>query len=66
MATSLQQPFFLVDSPYNTGNYIDSCLNFSKMATFFCHQLCGRCGEVQLYEAKHESHYAIKLPLRHI
>ena len=65
MATSLQEPFFLVDSPYN--NYIDSCLNFSSMATFFCHQVCGRVGEVQLYvKAKHESHYAIKLPLRRI
>ena len=28
-ATSLQRPLFVVDSPY-----IDSCLNFSKMATF--------------------------------
>ena len=31
---------FLVDSPY-----IDSCLNLSKTATFFCPQ----GGEVQLY-----------------
>ena len=34
---------FLVDSPY-----IDSCLNLSKTASFFCPQE-GRCGEVQLY-----------------
>ena len=34
---------FLVNSPY-----IDSCLNLSKMATFFCPQ-SGRYGEVQLY-----------------
>ena len=34
---------FLVDSPC-----IDSCLNPSKMATFFClHD--GRCGEVQMH-----------------
>ena len=33
----------LVNSPY-----IDSCLNLSKTATFFCPQ-GGRCGEVQLY-----------------
>ena len=38
---------FLVDSPY-----IDSCLNLSKMATFFCPQ-SGRCGEVQLYTIFH-------------
>ena len=42
-ATSMQWTLFLVDSPY-----IDSCLNLSKMATFFCPQ-GGRCGEVQLY-----------------
>ena len=34
---------FLVNSPY-----IDSCLNLSKTATFFCPQ-GGRCGELQLY-----------------
>ena len=34
---------FLADSPY-----IDSCLNLSTMATFFCPQ-GGRCEEVQLY-----------------
>ena len=32
-ATSLQQPNFLVDSPY-----VDSCLNLSTMAIFFCPQ----------------------------
>ena len=34
---------FLADSPC-----IDSCLNLSTMATFFCPQ-GGRCEEVQLY-----------------
>ena len=42
-ATSPQRPRFLADSPY-----IDSCLNLSTMASFFCPQV-GRCGEVQLY-----------------
>ena len=35
--------FNMADSPY-----IDSCLNLSTTATFFCPQV-GRCGEVQLY-----------------
>ena len=42
MATSLQWPFFLADSPY-----IDSCFNLSTMATFLCPQ-SGQCKEVQL------------------
>ena len=33
MATSLQRPVFLADSPY-----IDSCLTLSTMATFYCPQ----------------------------
>ena len=36
-ATSLQRPLFVVDSPY-----IDSCLNFSKMATFFGQSLANQ------------------------
>ena len=40
---SLQQSLFLAESPY-----IDSNLNLSAMATFFCPQ-GGHCGEVQLY-----------------
>ena len=43
VATSLQQPLFPADSPY-----IDSCLNLSTMAAFFCPQ-GGCCGEVQMY-----------------
>ena len=43
IVTSLQRPLFLADSPY-----IDSCLNLSTTATFFCPQ-GGRFGEVQLY-----------------
>ena len=43
MATSLQWPLFGGDS-----QYIDSCLNLSPTATFFCLQ-GGRFGEVQLY-----------------
>ena len=34
---------FLADRPY-----INSCLNLSTMATFFCRQSV-RCGEFQLY-----------------
>ena len=40
--TSQQLPLFLADSPY-----IDSCLNLSRTATFFCAQ-GGRCWGVQL------------------
>ena len=42
-ATSPQRPFFQADNPY-----IDSCLNLSTTATFFCRQSV-RCGEFQLY-----------------
>ena len=47
---------FLADSPY-----IDSCLNLSTMATFFCPQ-GGCCGEVQLYYER-KKFSLIKLPL---
>ena len=43
MATSLQLPLFLEDSPY-----IHSCFNLSTMATFFCPQGECRCREVEL------------------
>ena len=45
-APSLQQPLFLVDSPY-----VHSCFNLSTMATLFCPQ-GGRCEGVQLYCCK--------------
>ena len=40
-ATSPQRPLLLADSPY-----IDSYLNLSTMATFFCPQV-DRCAELQ-------------------
>ena len=43
MATSPQRPHFRADTPY-----IDSCLNLSTTATFFCPQGV-RCGGFQLY-----------------
>ena len=45
-ATSLQQPLFLVDSPYT-----ESCLNLSTTFTFFCPQ-GGRFEEVELHCCK--------------
>ena len=43
---SLQRPVFLADSPY-----IDSCLNLSTTANFYCPQ-GGHWGKVQLYLLK--------------